>query len=72
MPVKLGKLKAAYDETCAGGDISAYRITAHSMKNNAATVGLTALSEAARSLEMLAKDNKSDEIKTQHEPFVNE
>ena len=72
MPVKLGKLKAAYDETCAGGDISAYRITAHSMKNNAATVGLTALSEAARSLEMLAKDNKSDEIKKQHEPFVNE
>ncbi|HBI53096.1 MAG TPA: hypothetical protein DDX72_10015 [Ruminococcaceae bacterium] len=72
MPVKLEKLKTAYNELCAGGDISAYRITVHSMKTSAATIGLTSLSEAARSLEMLAGSAALDEIHKQHAPFVNE
>ena len=72
MPVKLNKLKEAYETAAAGGDIAAYRIGAHSMKSGSATIGLVALSEAARALEMLAIDNNLTGIRELHEPFVNE
>ena len=72
MPVKLEKLNAAFEEMRQGGDISAYRITVHSMKSTAATVGLDALSEAARTLEMLAKDEKREDIRDLHDAFVSD
>ncbi len=72
MPVKLEKLKAAYALACTNGDISDYRIIVHSMKTTSATIGLTALSEAARSLEILAGSNAISEIHALHAPFVNE
>ena len=72
MPSKRDKLCAAFDEADKGGDISAYRIEVHSMKSTSATIGLTALSEAARALEMMAKDGDIAGIRTLHTPFMNE
>ena len=42
------------------------------MKSTAATVGLDALSETARTLEMLAKDEKREDIRDLHGAFVSE
>ena len=72
MPIKLQKLKEAYETAVAGVDISAYRIGVHSMKSGSATIGLIALSEMARALELLANDNDLTGIRELHEPFVNE
>lgn len=72
MPIKLQKLKEAYETAVSGGDISAYRIGAHSMKSGSATIGLIAFSEMARALEKLANDNDLAGIRELHEPFVSE
>ena len=72
MPSKLGKLRRAYSEAENGGDISAYRIEVHSMKSSAASVGLTALSQVAYALEMMAKDNDLAGISALNLPFENE
>ena len=72
MPIKLQKLKEAYETAVSGGEISAYRIGAHSVKSGSATIGLIAFSEMARALEKLANDNDLAGIRELHEPFVSE
>lgn len=44
------------------GNAEAFRRAAHSLKSNGATFGATRLSELARELEMLAKENKLGDV----------
>ncbi len=45
-------------QALAGGDADGFRRAAHSLKSNSATLGAQALSEAARAMEMKAKDGQ--------------
>ena len=72
MPSKLGRLEEAFAKAENDGDLSAYRIEAHSMKGSSATFGLTALSDVAAILESMAKENDPGGIMGLHEPFCRE
>ena len=66
--IQADKLKKAYDN----GDIDAYRIQAHAMKSNAATVGITPLAGMAKILEFAARDGDTGRIEAMHEIFLDE
>ena len=63
---KSGELESA----CAAEDTELYRITAHSIKSAAKTIGAELLSERARLLEFAARDNDTAYIKSEHSGFV--
>ena len=63
---KSGELENA----CAAEDTELYRITAHSIKSAAKTIGAELLSERARLLEFAARDNDTAYIKSEHSGFV--
>ena len=46
----------------ATNNADTFRRAAHSLKSNAATFGATQLSALAKALELLAKENKLDEV----------
>lgn len=50
---------------------TAFRIQAHAMKNNAATIGASALSDIAKALEYAARDEDSDVIESLCPVFLN-
>jgi histidine phosphotransfer protein HptB len=52
------KLLAELQASLKAGNADAFRRAAHSLKSNAATFGAGHLSELARELEMLGKENK--------------
>lgn len=67
------ELQRYYEKTvnnASNENVSAYRIKVHAMKNSAATVGASALSEEARALEYAARDNDIDFIKEHQNEFV--
>ncbi len=53
-------------------DWSNYQIVAHSLKGTSLTIGASALSAAAKSLEFAAKDNHIEYIKEHHEEVMSE
>ena len=59
-PKLLGELKSSLEAQ----DIEAFRRGAHSLKSSSATFGARGLSEMARQLEMLAKENNLSEAAT--------
>ena len=50
--------------------LNLYRIKAHAMKNSAATIGATSLSEKAKALEYAARDMDLSYIKANHDSFI--
>ena len=50
--------------------LNLYRIKAHAMKNSAATIGATSLSEEAKALEYAARDIDLSYIKANHDSFI--
>ena len=56
-PRQIKEMKAALKE----GDHETFRRLAHSIKSNAATFGAFELSDQARALEILGKENKLDQ-----------
>ncbi len=50
--------------------LNLYRIKAHAMKNSAATIGATSLSEEAKALEYAARDRDLSYIKANHDSFI--
>ncbi|MBR5089807.1 MAG: response regulator [Ruminiclostridium sp.] len=72
MPSKLTKLRSAYETAEKGGELSSYRIEAHSMKSSSATVGLNTLSDLAKALELMAKDGNIAGIRELHPTFTEE
>jgi HPt (histidine-containing phosphotransfer) domain-containing protein len=63
---KSSQLEAAY----AGKDYDTYRITAHSIKSSAKTIGASLLSERARVLEFAARDGDTALIDKEHSAFI--
>ena len=59
---KAQKLQGFYDSA----DWENYRITAHSIKGTSKTIGANALSDAAKALEMAARDKDLDYIHSHH------
>jgi len=59
-PKLLGELKSSMEAQ----DVEAFRRAAHSLKSSSATFGARGLSEMARELEMLAKENNLSEAAT--------
>ena len=59
-------------KSLAEKDIDSYRIDAHTVKSNMATLGLDALSERAKKHEFAAKNNDTDFIFKDAEGFINE
>lgn len=59
-PKLLGELKSSLEAQ----DVEAFRRGAHSLKSSSATFGARGLSELARQLEMLAKENNLSEAAT--------
>lgn len=57
-PLMIANLRKAL----SAQDVDAFRREAHSMKTNAATFGATDLSELARKLEYLARDDQLDQV----------
>jgi len=57
-PRQIKEMRAALKE----GDAETFRRLAHSIKSNAATFGALELSDQARELEMLGKENKLDQV----------
>ena len=60
------------DKALAAGDLELYRITVHSVKSGARTIGADVLSEHARELEFAARDGDSEFVKTNHQSFADE
>lgn len=52
-----------------GQDAELFRRSAHSLKSNAATFGALNLSDMAKELEMLARDNQLDNVDGKLEPL---
>jgi CheY-like chemotaxis protein/HPt (histidine-containing phosphotransfer) domain-containing protein len=57
-------------QSVAHKDADAYRIDAHSIKSNMATLGLTELSKRAKEHEFAAKDQNLDFIQSDYEDFI--
>ncbi len=57
-------------QSVADKDAASYRIDAHSIKSNMATLGLSELSERARKHEFAARDGDMDFILSDHEEFI--
>ena len=73
------ELITTIEQSLASSDIDGFRRAAHSLKSNSATFGAIKLSESAKELEFLAKDNKLDqvgnkvdELKKLHSPIEKE
>ncbi len=60
------------DKALAAGDFDLYRITVHSVKSAARTIGADVLSEHARELEFAARDGDTEFVKTNHQSFADE
>ena len=56
------KIQAAFD----AGDWKNYQILVHALKSTSLSIGATALSEQAKTLELAAKDGDTDLITTNH------
>ena len=56
----------------AAGDTELYRITVHSVKSAAKTIGADMLSEHAKALEFAARDKDTAFVKAHHSELVNE
>ncbi|MBR1724182.1 MAG: response regulator, partial [Ruminococcus sp.] len=65
---KSGELDKAYRD----GELELYRITVHSVKSAAKTIGADVLSELAKMLEFAARDNDNGYISSHHEEFIKE
>ena len=65
---KLTPLEKAY----ADKDFDSYRITAHSIKSSAKTIGASLLSEKARVLEFAARDGDTAAIEQDHSEFISQ
>ncbi len=63
------KLDKLYSENMSEEDMKNYRMTVHSLKSSAATVGAMELSELARTQEMAANDGDQSRV-TQLHPKV--
>jgi HPt (histidine-containing phosphotransfer) domain-containing protein len=60
-PKLIGEMKSSLES----GDAVSFRRAAHSLKSNGATFGASHLSDLARDMEMLGKENKLDEAARQ-------
>ena len=65
---KREKLQKAFEK----GDTDNFRITVHSIKSAALTIGLQLLSEHAKALEFAARDGDTDFIKAKYPDFAKE
>ena len=62
-----GKKGEELSEFLRSEDWDNYRITVHSLKSNAKTIGAMELSEEARMQEMAAKENRTEEVISNHQ-----
>ncbi|MCM1539867.1 MAG: response regulator [Blautia sp.] len=72
IPTAAEKLAACYQDICAAGDFSPYRIQVHAMKSLAATVGIVPLAGMAKALEDAAREEQSETIHSMHPIFLAE
>ena len=65
--LRLQRMEKALNEK----DYDTYRIEAHAIKSNLATIGAKEMSERARQHEYAVKDNNFDFVLKDHEAFMN-
>ena len=67
-PAASAELKRLFDRR----DWAGYGIRAHSLKSTSRMIGAASLSEAARALEMAAKEGRPEEILSKHGALIDE